>query len=216
MKNRTFGLLAVTLFFLVGCGDAKQNAPVKNDAEKVKSEVPVSDGEKDVGPSGQLKLTTENTTVKFVGAKLVGSHEGVFNEFSGTVDFKDGDPLTAAVRVKIDMSSVETDSPQLDTHLKSPDFFDIEKFSHTTFVSTDVTKSGKVGDNHFVVTGELTLHGITKEVAIPATITVSDEKIVMASQFTINRKDYGIVYPGMPDNLIKDNVEIMLSIDATL
>ena len=92
-------------------------------------------------------------------------------------------------------------------HLKSPDFFDVEKFPTATFKSTAIEKT----DDGHTITGDLTLHGVTKRVSFPATVTVTDGQVTANSEFSINRNDFGIVYPGMPDDLIRDLVVIKLS-----
>jgi polyisoprenoid-binding protein YceI len=162
-----------------------------------------------------LKLSPDNAEVEFVGAKAIGSHDGAFQRFSGTVDFRNGDPATAEIKVEIDLASVKTDNEKLDGHLKSPDFFDVEKYPKATFQSKGVTPGGADGATH-TVAGNLTLHGVEKAVSFPAKIAVSGDEVSVKSEFKINRKDFGIVYPGMPDNLIKDDVVIRLSVDSAL
>ena len=209
-------LIAVTALTIAACGDSRKET--NSEAPAAKTVEPVAPEPKAPDPkpaSGQLKLSPENTKVAFVGSKMIGSHEGAFLAFSGTVDYKSGDPLTAAINVGIDLASVKTDSEKLDGHLKSPDFFDVEKFPKATFVSTGVAAGGADGATH-TVNGEFTLHGVQKAIAVPAKIEVSEKKVSVSSEFTINRKDYGIVYPGMPDNLIKDDVVIKLSVDGAL
>ena len=129
------------------------------------------------------------------------------------MEFKNADPTTAEIDVKIDLASVKTDSPKLDEHLKSPDFFDVAKFPEAKFVSSQVAKNA---DGTYVVSGELTLRGVTKEISIPAKIELADASVSMTAAFEINRKDFQIVYPGMPDNLIKDMVTIKLLTKASL
>ena len=74
----------------------------------------------------------------------------------------------------------------------------------------------KNADGTYVVSGELTLRGVTKEISIPAKIELADASVSMTAAFEINRKDFQIVYPGMPDNLIKDMVTIKLLTKASL
>jgi len=64
------------------------------------------------------------------------------------------------------------------------------------------------------VTGNLELHGVTKSITFPATITVQGDTVAVKAEFAINRKDFGIVYPGKPDDLIKDDVLLRLNISA--
>lgn len=205
----------VTLTAIVGCGPTEKET--SSNQSPPKDAVPLTAETKETKPtaSGTIALSPENTTIAFLGEKLVGSHDGKFNVFSGNISFKNGDPATAEVNIKIDMSSVKTDDEKLDGHLKSPDFFDVAKFPNGTFISTEVTNGGEGNATH-TVKGKLTLHGVTKPVAIPSKITVTDKNVAMTAEATINRQDFGISFPGMPDNLIKDNVKISLKIDSKL
>lgn len=162
----------------------------------------------------RLSLNPSNTTAAFVGSKITGSHDGKFEKLTGSVSASGEDPTGAEVSVSIDMSSVKTDSEKLDGHLKSADFFDVEKFPFAEFKSTAITAVGE-DKTAFNVTGNLTLHGITKQIVFPAKIVLSAGKVEMESEFSINRKDFGIIYPGMPDDLIRDEVVIKLKLDAT-
>jgi polyisoprenoid-binding protein YceI len=104
--------------------------------------------------------------------------------------------------------------PKLTEHLKTPDFFDVAKFPDAKFVSTEIRAGGDKGASH-TVTGNLTMHGVTKSVTFPATIAVTADTASVDSDFSINRKDFGINYAGAADNLIRDDVVIKLTIRAT-
>jgi polyisoprenoid-binding protein YceI len=80
------------------------------------------------------------------------------------------------------------------------------------FVSTAIATAGT--PNAYTITGNLTLHGVTKSISFPATAVLTDKDLKANSEFSINRKDFGIVYPGMPDDLIRDDVLIKLTIEA--
>ena len=226
MKNTTANLRPIRLLtgvlgamvvvaMVAGCTPGENEAPVnKANPGKVAKSAGAA-GESPSSASGTLSLSPQNTTIGFVGEKLVGSHQGKFTNFSGSVSFRDGDPLTAVINVKIDMSSVKTDEEKLDGHLKSPDFFDVARYPDGMFVSTGVTAGGK-GDVTHTVQGNLTLHGVTRPVAIPARIEVGEKTVSVKAEFSINRQDFGISYPGMPDNLIKDDVKIILKIDGAI
>ena len=110
------------------------------------------------------------------------------------------------------MRSITADSEKLTRHLKSADFFDVEKFPRGSFKSTSIKSGGEGGASH-TVSGNLELRGETKHVSFPATITVADGVRVQA-EFTINRNDFGINYAGMADDLINDDVLIKLTLDA--
>jgi len=88
------------------------------------------------------------------------------------------------IAIDIDTTSLWTEFEMLTTHLKSPDFFDVRRFPTAKFESTKIEPAS--------ITGKLTLHGVTKEITIPAAITVNGAGLRIASEFTINRLDFGI------------------------
>jgi polyisoprenoid-binding protein YceI len=208
------GALAVVAM-VAGCAPGGSDAPAK-EAKSETADKPVAAAKESASTaSGTLSLSPGNTSIDFLGEKLVGSHEGKFTDFSGSVAFKDGDPLTAKISVKIDMASVKTDTEKLDGHLQSADFFDVPNHPFGTFESTGVRAGGQGAATH-TVEGNLTLRGVTKSIAIPAQIEVGEKNVSVKAEFSINRQDYGISFPGMPDNLIKDDVKIFLKIDGNI
>lgn len=152
--------------------------------------------------------TQEGAMITFVGAKVTQKHDGGFKKINGTIDVS-GDQ--AKVDAEIDMASVYTDTPKLTGHLQSPDLFDVAKFPTARFTSKSITKNA---DGTSTVTGDLTLHGVTKTLSFPATVAATPEEASAKAEFAINRKDFGIVYPGMPDDLIKDEVLLKLDVKA--
>lgn len=166
----------------------------------------------DTGTEGGTKYVfTENSKIGFVGSKVTGSHIGGFKTFSGHFTVKDGAPVGNDHKVVIEMESTFSDAEKLTGHLKSPDFFDVEKFPQSTF---DVTELKKDSDTQYTVSGNFTLHGVTKNISFPATVTTASETVKINSKFDINRKDFGIVYPGKTDDLIRDEVIIELDLEA--
>ncbi|MCB1055013.1 MAG: YceI family protein, partial [Acidobacteria bacterium] len=95
---------------------------------------------------------------------------------------------------------------------KSADFFDVETYPTATFHSTGVAAGETEGT--YSVTGDLTLHGVTKQITFPATIAVTDDEVSAQAEFSINRFDFDIKYPGKPDDLIREEVVIGLDINA--
>ncbi|HEY8378479.1 MAG TPA: YceI family protein [Nannocystis sp.] len=157
-----------------------------------------------------LKLDAAGSSIGFVGAKVTGDHKGSFQEFEGEVTLA-GDQI-ASLRVTVKTASVESDAPDLTNHLKSPDFFDVEKFPTAVFTANEfVAKPGENGATH-EVGGELELHGVKKAIRFPAKITVDSTGAQGQAEFTINRKDFKIEYPGKPDDLIKDDVLLKLDL----
>lgn len=154
--------------------------------------------------AAEFKLTGENTTVKFVGSKPDGKHEGSFKKLSGTFSV-DGDVTKAKLAVTLDIDSMVTDATKLTAHLKSPDFFDAKRFAEAKFVS----KSIKPSPEGYVVSGDLTLHGVTHPISFPAKISVADGGLTVSSQFDLNRHEWGISYgKGKVNDLVKMTLDV--------
>jgi len=160
---------------------------------------------------GREFVISDESTIGFVGSKITGSHDGGFNSFDGTIILAEAGPAASKVEVVIDATSLWADDDRLTGHLKSPDFFDVETFPTAKFTSTAIVPSAE----GFDVTGELELHGVTKQITFPATILVEGDRITAQAEFFIQRFDFGIVYPGKPDDLIRDEVVIRLNLIAT-
>ena len=159
----------------------------------------------------QVLPLADETEVKFIGSKVTGSHNGGFRKVSGSVSVPKDDDLTKAkIDVTIDMKSTYADDEKLTGHLMSPDFFDAEKYPTSSFKSTAITKT----DGGYLVTGDLNLHGVTKSINIPADINVNAGALTAKSEFKLDRKLFNIIYPGKPDDLIRDEVVISFDIKA--
>jgi len=138
---------------------------------------------------GAATLTPQNTKIQFVCAHVgpkPDPRKGGFGKFTGQAVI-DGKSLKS-VTLDIETTSLFTDFDMLTTHLKSADFFEVRRFPTAKFESTKIepTSSG------CQITGKLTLHGVTKELTIPAKTNVSDAGLALTSDFTINRLDFGI------------------------
>ena len=144
---------------------------------------------------------------------MTGSHGGTFASFRGTITLVGGAVEKSRVTVDIDMPSVTSAPDKLVAHLKSPDFFGVEQFPKATFASTDI-KPGGANGAPYQVTGNLTLHGVTKSIPFPASIAVAGDAVNADATFSINRKDFNINYPGKVDDLIRDDVLIKLTLRA--
>ena len=151
----------------------------------------------------------------------ISTVHGTFRGLAGVVKYDPADVVKSGVEATIDVSSVDTGVTARDNHLKSPDFFDVAKFPTMTFKSTGVTK---VGD-HYDVTGDLTLHGMTKKVVLQLEGPGKEEpgmdgKSVhrgFTATTTVNRKDFGLVWNGTlksGDSVLGDEVKIELDIEA--
>lgn len=158
-----------------------------------------------------FSFSNENSSINYVGAKITKSHDGGFGSFEGKVQIPEGKLEQGVVSVTIKTDSITSDTEQLTKHLKSPELLDTTKFPTASFVSTSVAP-GSEGTH--TLTGNFSLHGVTKAISFPAKIEATDDAVKVEAEFKFNRKDFGIVYPGMPDDLIKDDVVIKLKIDA--
>jgi polyisoprenoid-binding protein YceI len=114
------------------------------------------------------------------------------------------------VKVLIDTTSMWADDDRLTKHLKSPDFFDVESLPEAIFESTaiEATEAG------YTVTGNLTLHGVTKSISFPAQMEIAPDRVTAQAEFFVKRFDFDIVYPGKPDDLIRDEVVIKFDLVA--
>ncbi len=205
MKTTTLSVFAA-LLLCAACKSPTDGQP------KATTSAPIQEVSAPVDAATKYSFSAADSKLEWVGAKVTASHDGSFKDFKGSIDLVDGDPTKSRVSVTISTASLVTEPEKLIAHLKNADFFDVEKFPEATFTSTSIT-SGGAGGSH-TVTGNLALHGVTKSVSFPATIQVAGDEVTVQASFGINRKDFGIVYPGAPDDLIKDDVLVRLNIKA--
>lgn len=209
-----FRAMKTAVIFMVSAlglvGVACDNNPGKGKAQATVSEAAPAPAAEAGGT--RYAFSQQGSSLNFVGAKVTGKHDGSLGAFNGTIQVVDNDPSKSSVNVDIDVKTISSDNEKLTRHLKSGDFFDVEKFPKASFKSTAITAGGTGGATH-TVTGNLELRGVTKQISFPATIKLADGVHVDA-EFAINRKDFGINYAGMADDLIKDEVLIKLKLDA--
>jgi len=208
MRRSVLLMIIAGIMLMSACSDpaADKTKAVTGEATKVASPAAATQGQK-------YLITPQNSKIEFTASKVTGSHNGSFGDFSGQIDHLNT-PEQGRVTITIKADSITTDTPDLTKHLKTADFFDVAKFPEATFVSTSIKAGGENGASH-TVTGNLTMHGVTKAVTFPATISVTPDVASVDSTFTINRKDFGINYAGQADNLIRDNVVLKLTIRAS-
>jgi polyisoprenoid-binding protein YceI len=207
--TRFVAVLALSVSSLVACGGAADSSSPATS--------PVGST---TGPSakGSYAITPTNSKIEWTGSKTSGHHDGSFASFSGAIEIP-GAIEQGSVSVDIDTNSLTIAADpalgplvdKLTGHLKSPDFFDVAQYPKATFKSASIAP-GAAGT--YNITGALTLHGGTKTITFPATITADGKGITAIATFPINRKDFGLNYPGKPDDLIKDEVQIKLTIHA--
>src|SRR6185503_14871841 len=192
------------LMLVVACNPAADvNKAVTGEAQKAASP-PTAGGQK-------YAITPQNSKVEWIGSKVTGSHNGSFEKFNGEIHYANNDPAQSHVKITIDTTSIKADDPKLTEHLKTPDFFDVAKYPEAVFESTAIKAGGDKGATH-TVTGNLTMHGVTKSITFPANVSVTGDVATVDATFAINRKDFGINYAGAADNLIRDDVVMKLTI----
>lgn len=150
---------------------------------------------------------------------VVTTVRGNFNEFSGRIIADEKNLDKSSVKVVIKAGSIDTRTKKRDDHLRSPDFFDVKKYPEITFSSKKVTKRG----NGYVIEGTFTLHGVSKEIAIPFTVTGPSKgpwgqtAIGIVGGLTIDRTEYGLKWNKAMETggvLVSNEVRIVLNIEA--
>ncbi len=153
---------------------------------------------------------------------MISNVKGHFSNITGTIDYDGKDLKSVKIDSEIDVNTVDTGDDGRDKHLKAPDFFDAAKYPKMSFKSKKVKASGK---GKFVVTGDLTIKGITKEVNLDVegpSEQIKDPqgntKVGASATTTIKRKDFGITFNKAMDNggsVISDDVKVSIEVEAT-
>lgn len=160
-----------------------------------------------------------HSSVKFEIRHLISRVDGRFTEFDGKVVYDPAAPASSSVEMTVQAASIDTDNPKRDDHLRSPDFFEVEKYPTLSFKSVSVLPATAEKLN---VTGDLTIHGVTKRVTIPVEVTGripfrGGEKVGFESRFTVDRKDYNVTWNRNVDQggvLLGDEVDIVIRLEA--
>lgn len=151
---------------------------------------------------------------------LMGNVRGRFGDFEGTIVADAAKPEASTVEFKVKTASIDTDVADRDKHLRSPDFFDVEKFPEMTFKSSKVTA---MGTNKFDVAGTLTIRGTAKQIVLPVAYLGSakdpwgNERASFEAAIKLNRKDFGMVWNKTLDAgglLLGDDVAVEINIEA--
>lgn len=192
--------ICVVAFGLLGCSDPTANVEQADVGEAQEPATAASD-------SATFFALTDESKVEFTGSKVTGSHDGGFSNVTGEFAVSEGKLENTGNRIVIDMTSVWSDNNRLTGHLKNADFFDIASYPVAVFETTEVTDSG--------VTGNFTLHGVTKSISFTPEIDVTPESVSVRAEFAIQRFDFGIEFPGRADDLIRDGVAIRLDVSAS-
>ncbi len=223
-------LLAITIFLFSAC----TNAP-ESDKAKTSEAVAVTDN-----VAGEIiKIDTTASIVEWVATKVSGYHSGTLKVSGGELNVQDTNVTGGnfvlnmnSIAVTGPKGSKEADNNKLLGHLKSPDFFEVAANPEANFVITSVKPfSGtikqenetrqesiskyKVANPTHTVSGNLTIKGITKNIEFPARITNTGDTLNAIAKFNIDRSQWNIVYPGKPDDLIRNDIHMGIALKAT-
>ncbi len=211
-----FSFVFMLLALVASCSNDKTKAAKTGDAVDTKAT-----------PTAAAKnYSTTAGTINWTGAKLAYDHKGTMNVESGVFS-AEGNKIKSGDFV-IDMTSLNnTDlagdaekQAKLEGHLKSADFFDVEKFPKATFSITSVADA-ETDEANCMITGNLTLKGVSKSVTFPALVVAKEDGSLTAisDKFKINRTDWGVKYGSglagaIGDNIISDDITLQISLEA--
>ena len=212
--------LALSLLLSLGAGNSGDAAPARAgspEADKPSASIPVPA----VPQSSKWELDPENSSAEFVVKHIFSKVRGMFARPSGTVILDDATPANSKIDATVDVNLINTGVEERDTHLKSSDFFDVAKYPYMTFVSTGVSRSSAAA---YSVTGNLTMHGVTKPVTLAVTASppfphAGGIRRGIEATTSVNRKDFGLVweFPGEGAGVVVgDNIEITINAELVL
>src|SRR5947209_727684 len=164
------------------------------------------------------KVDADHSGVSFSIRHFVSNVSGRFRDFDGVIKYDKANPAASSVEFTVKAASIDTTNNDRDEHLRSQDFFDVQKFPTLTFTSTQaVPKDATTLD----VTGNLTLHGVTKPVTFPISLlgtvkTPRGEKAGFETTFKIDRKEFGILWNNVLDSgpVLGDDVKVTIEVEA--
>ncbi len=171
-------------------------------------------------PKEAWSVDKSHSNATFRVRHLMANVTGAFKDFDADIQIDRANPANSSVEFTIQAASINTGNDNRDNHLKSPDFFDVAKFPTISFKSTSVKMKSK---NSFDVTGNLTMHGVTKQVTLPVEFLGfgkdprGNEKGGFSIETTLNRKDYGIVWNRNLDEggvLLGEDVKVAIDLEV--
>lgn len=228
MKRNYYALVLAVLSVVTACTQAPESDSAKT-----------GDAQEENQATGQTYRVDQSASeVVWIGTKVTGYHVGEVQVDSGALIIKQGN--IAGGNFNLDMTSITTTGPstsqkewddKLTEHLKSGDFFDVTNYPNATFVITDVKPhTGTVSEENdprqedinkykvtnptHIVSGNLTLKNVTKNIQFPARVTITGNTVEAVAKFNIDRKQWELTYPGKPDDLIRDEIHLGISLVA--
>lgn len=209
------GILLIGLFIVSNFGTTAENISI---TEKFAASDKLSAEEQ----TGIYNFDKAHSSIGF-RAKHMGLVDvpGYFRDFTGTIRYDGKDVAKSSVEFTAKMESVDTGIAGRDKHLRTADFFEVEKYPEMTFKSTKVEKKGK----NWMVTGDLTMKGVTKQISFPINVAgfVKDArggtKIGAVAETMINRRDFGVNYDSkLPGGTaaVSDEIRVVLNVEGNM
>ncbi len=215
MKKISFltGILTVALLIASNFGTSAENATIAEKFASVDTKLSAQE------QTGTYNFDKAHSSIGFrVRHMGLVDVPGYFRDFTGTINYDGKDVAKSSVQFTAKMESVDTGVAPRDKHLRTADFFEVEKYPEMTFKSTKVEKKGK----NWMVTGDLTMKGVTKQISMPITVAgfAQDQrgtKMGVTAETTINRRDFGVNYgsnlpSGVP--VLSDDIKVVLNVEA--
>jgi len=165
-------------------------------------------------------IDASHSEVSFTIRHLLSNARGRFTDFAGAINLDPKKMTSSSVTFSVKATSIDTDNADRDKHLRSADFFDVEKYPEITFKSTSIAAAGK---NKYKVTGDFSMHGVTKKITLVVTFlgTAKDpwgnERAAFETGTTIQRKDYAINWNKALDNggvLLGEEVTVSINLES--
>jgi len=151
----------------------------------------------------RLQIDPAESAVTFKATSRLANADGRFHRFSGDVSVDPSDPTSARVSITVEAASIDTANNKRDNHLRSQDFFWVER--HPTIVFESVRAAREAGG--VAVVGRLTVRGVTRDVTVPVRVEVTPDRLVARGEFSLKRTDYEINYQSVL-NPVGDVVEV--------
>ena len=171
-------------------------------------------------PAGTWKVDPVHSSVAFeVKHMMIATVRGHFSEFEGTLEAAE-DPTRSQAHGWVNVASIDTGNPDRDAHLRSPDFFDVERYPRATFASTRIEH---IDGGRYVVTGDLTIKGVTREVTADVTVQGAaedpwgQERVGIEIRGAINRTEFGLTWQKRLESgglLVGEEVKLLLDVSA--
>lgn len=166
-----------------------------------------------VAAPGTWNVDAAHSGVSFEIRHFLTDVPGRFNDFDGTIVYDPENPANSSVEFTVQADSIDTANENRDNHLRSADFFNVEEFPTITFKSKKVVPAG----GNLAVTGDFTLHGVTREITVPVEFRGTMGNVAgFSTEFTIDRNDYGIEWNRNAGGgaILGNDVDIEIEIEA--